>query len=50
MLCPFCGGKTRIKLLPETRLIHFPLFCPKCRRTAIINAANQNIEIIKPDV
>ena len=33
VLCPICGAKTRLKLLPETELKAFPLFCPKCSQT-----------------
>ena len=36
--CPVCGSKTRARLLPDTILRNFPLFCPKCRRESIINA------------
>lgn len=43
--CPYCGSKTRIKLLPTTELKDFPLFCPKCRRTVLVNAADQKIKI-----
>ena len=51
ILCPLCGGKTRLKLLPETVLRHFPLFCPKCRREFIICADHLKIAIeeSKPD-
>mgnify|MGYP004520592711 FL=1 len=38
ILCPICGAKTRTRLLPDTVLRNFPLFCPKCRRESIINA------------
>ena len=38
ILCPICGAKTRARLLPDTVLRNFPLFCPKCRRESIINA------------
>lgn len=38
VLCPLCGAKTRLQLLPETELKAFPLFCPKCRHESIINA------------
>ena len=38
ILCPICGAKTRARLLPNTVLRNFPLFCPKCRRESIINA------------
>ena len=36
VLCPICGAKTRLQLLPETELKSFPLFCPKCRRESIV--------------
>ena len=36
VLCPVCGAKTRLQLLPETELKVFPLFCPKCRRESIV--------------
>lgn len=45
ILCPFCGSKTRTKLLPTTVLRDFPLFCPKCKRTVIINAENAKVEV-----
>ena len=44
VLCPLCGAKTRLQLLPETELKEFPLFCPKCKRESIINAKNFTIE------
>jgi len=41
--CPLCGGKTRAKLLPETVLINYPLFCPKCKREIVISAERGQI-------
>lgn len=49
VLCPICGAKTRLQLLPETELKSFPLFCPKCRRESIINANYHCIETKQPD-
>lgn len=49
VLCPICGAKTRLQLLPETELKAFPLFCPKCRHECVINAKNFIIETNKPD-
>ena len=43
--CLNCGAKTRARLLPDTVLRNFPLFCPKCRKESIINA--QNCHVIK---
>ena len=48
IFCPFCGAKTRARLLPDTVLRNFPLFCPKCRRESIINAQNYQIQLL-PD-
>ena len=45
LLCPLCGEKTRVKLLPETVIKNFPLFCPKCRREMIISAEGQTVKI-----
>lgn len=50
VFCPVCGKKTRIKIRKDTRLINFPLYCPKCRNKSIINVNNQIITILKePD-
>jgi hypothetical protein len=50
VICPVCGGKTRIKIRKDTVLIHFPLFCPKCRKETLINLEREHITIIKePD-
>lgn len=35
--CPICGGKTRTKVYHDTILIHFPLFCSKCKSEIRIN-------------
>ena len=37
ILCPKCGGKTKTKVNKDTRLYHFPLFCPKCKQESIID-------------
>lgn len=52
VLCPFCTSKTRTKLLPDTELKRYPLFCPKCKQTAIVDAAQGKITMIykEPDV
>ena len=47
VLCPVCGAKTRLQLLPETELKVFPLFCPKCRRESTVNVKNFITEIQK---
>ena len=36
--CPVCGNKTRDKIRKDTVLVHYPLYCPKCKRETLINA------------
>ena len=43
VLCPLCGAKTRLRLLQQTVLRDFPLFCPKCRQEIIIHAQNYQV-------
>ena len=45
VLCPLCKGKTRTKLMTDTILKNYPLFCPKCKKTFIVDAMNQKIII-----
>ena len=40
--CPMCGSKTRIKIQSDTELTNFPLYCPKCKREALIKATAEN--------
>lgn len=47
ILCPACGSKTRARLLPDTVLHSFPLFCPKCRRESIINVQNYKVSTLR---
>ena len=47
VLCPLCGGKTRLKLLPETVLKNYPLFCPKRRREIVISAECGRIAVVQ---
>lgn len=44
ILCPDCGAKTRIQVLENTELKHFPLFCPKCKKNFIINVKDHVME------
>jgi len=46
VLCPVCRSKTRLKLLPDTVLQHYPLFCPKCKNEMLINARNLEITLV----
>lgn len=48
--CPICKSKTRDKIRKDTILIHFPLFCPKCKQETLIDVKQLNITVIKePD-
>ncbi len=48
--CPVCRSKTRIRIRPDTELINFPLFCPKCKQENLINVKQFHISVIKePD-
>lgn len=50
LMCPFCGGKTRIKIREDTELYKFPLFCPKCKQEQIVNVQQLKIiAVIEPD-
>ncbi|WP_342765171.1 cysteine-rich KTR domain-containing protein [uncultured Methanobrevibacter sp.] len=50
MLCPICGNKTRTRILKNTELVNFPLFCPKCRNETIVNVKHGILKAIKePD-
>lgn len=44
--CPTCGNKTRLKLRKDTVLMHFPLFCPKCRKESLIDAKDFKVRQI----
>ena len=46
VLCPICGGKTRLQLLETTVLRDFPLFCPKRKREMLIGAVNFKVKLI----
>lgn len=50
VICPVCGGKTRVKIRKDTELKHFPLFCPKCRKETLIDLKQGNIIYANPEV
>lgn len=50
ILCPICKNKTRIKILEDTELMNFPLYCPKCKQETLINVRQLQLFVIKePD-
>ena len=51
VLCPLCGGKTRLKIREDTILENFPLYCPMCKQETLIAVQRLNLSIIQePDV
>lgn len=46
LLCPVCGGKTRLKLRKDTELKNFLLFCPKCKQETLVNVKDFKITTI----
>lgn len=50
LLCPRCASKTRVQVRADTLLEKFPLFCPKCRYSVLVNLKNLQLHIIEePD-
>lgn len=41
LLCPVCGNKTRLKVRPDTELVNFPLYCPKCKQETLVNVKKE---------
>ena len=52
--CPVCGNKTRDKIMEDTILKNYPLYCPiycpKCKQETLVEVSNFEIKVIKePD-
>jgi len=45
--CPVCRNKTRLQLRQDTELKNFPLYCPKCKQSNLINVKELRITVIK---
>lgn len=45
--CPICRAKTRTRVLADTVLLNFPLFCPKCKQTCIVNVRDNQISLLQ---
>lgn len=41
--CPICGTQTNTKVLPETVLIRYPLFCEKCRQEILVDVVKMKM-------
>lgn len=35
-ICPKCGSRTKTKVNPDTVILRFPLFCPKCKTETVV--------------
>ena len=44
ILCPSCHSKTRTQVLEDTEMKNFPLYCPKCKKSFIINVKDHIVE------
>ena len=40
LLCPICRKKTKTKVLQETELTNFPLYCSRCKTATKVNYFN----------
>ena len=45
--CPYCDRKTKTKVISKTVLLHFPLYCPWCRKEYLISLVGCNITVEK---
>ena len=41
--CPICGTQSNTKVLPETILIRYPLFCEKCRQEILVDVVKMKM-------
>ncbi len=49
LLCPLCKRKTKVKILPETVLLHFPLYCHRCKKESIISVVEDRMLLEKAE-
>lgn len=45
MKCPYCNRKTKTKIIADTVLLHFPLYCPWCRKEYIVSLVKRSITV-----
>ena len=41
--CPICGTQSDTKVLPETVLVRYPLFCAKCRQETLVDVVQMKM-------
>ena len=49
LICPLCGKKTKVRILPQTVLLHFPLYCSRCKKEAVISVVDNKLKIEKTE-
>ena len=47
LLCPVYQSKTRTMVQEDSVLQNFPLYCPKCKRTVLVDVRNLQMTVIK---
>ncbi len=47
LLCPVCRSKTRVRIREDTVLHNFLLFCPKCKREALVDVAHFSMTLLQ---
>lgn len=45
--CPVCGAKTRTKASEDIVLVHFPLFCPECKKETYVDVIKLKMVLSK---
>lgn len=45
LVCPNCGTRTRTKIYHNTVLLHFPLYCARCKRESIVGVIKFNMVV-----
>ena len=46
LICPVCGGKTKVHVLENTVLQNFPLFCTRCKNQSVVNVQELQMETV----
>ena len=41
--CPICGTQSDTKVIPETVLVRYPLFCVKCRQEVLVDVVKMKM-------
>ena len=41
--CPICNTQTKTKVIPETILIRYPLFCERCRQEILVDVVKMKM-------